>query len=161
MWNINVYHNLEKLELNLCCTRRIDLLTVTPVLHSCPLLQEFHLAVNIQTLEFRGYKEHVRLHPQLKKVYISGFGGTQNEIGFASYVMKSAIMLQKLHISAHASHYLGNGVWSDRVRPALKRNKCRYIRSMLRRGAVSKTADVVIQLASLRKWKIFISEDDN
>ncbi|KAI3465154.1 hypothetical protein Pfo_021817 [Paulownia fortunei] len=145
---INLFNNLKRLELSLCCTHETNLLSLTPFLHSCPLLQELHLATTL--LEYNGpqVKKRVELHSQLKNMEISGFGGTKNEIDFALYILKSAVSLEQMYISRHAKYYIGFGKWMEQGRPPWSEEKHKMIHRKLQEQALSKTVQVIIQHAS-------------
>lgn len=62
---INVFRDLRRLDFSVFSMERTDLLLLTPLLQSCPVLQEFHLHVSI-------YCEQVYLK-NLPKFYIYDF----------------------------------------------------------------------------------------
>ncbi|GER26458.1 FBD-associated F-box protein [Striga asiatica] len=77
------------------------LLGIIPLLQSCPLLLEFHL--DTEFVEGDGPKamrpQTPETHFQLKKVEITGFCGSRNEIDFALYILENAICLEQMQIS--------------------------------------------------------------
>ncbi|KAL7118133.1 hypothetical protein ACP275_03G116100 [Erythranthe tilingii] len=106
---IYAFRNLRRLDFSLCYRSRIDLLSMIPFLENCPLLQEFHVDAN--SVGYSG--EQVRkdravvLHKELQRVEITGFEGTENEMEFASYIVKSAVALEKMHIFRCGKRYIG------------------------------------------------------
>ncbi|KAI3458654.1 hypothetical protein Pfo_015317 [Paulownia fortunei] len=145
---INLFNNLKRLELSLCCTHETNLLSLTPFLHSCPLLQEFHLATTLSEYNGPQVKKQVLLQSQLKNVEISGFGGTKNEIDFALYILKCAVSLEQMYISRLAKYYIGFSRWMVQGRPPWSEQKHKMIRKQLQEQALSRTVQVIIQHGS-------------
>ncbi|GFP86885.1 fbd-associated F-box protein at5g60610, partial [Phtheirospermum japonicum] len=109
---IETFSKLTRLELKIFVTHRTNLLALGPFLESCPLLQEFHLEA--YNLSCEGAKQQSSLvvpHLELKKVEISGFVGTENDVEFALYILKSAVNLEQLLISRCPKYSIGNGKW--------------------------------------------------
>ncbi|KAL7156090.1 hypothetical protein ABFS83_03G119700 [Erythranthe nasuta] len=156
----DMFSKLRRLNLSLISGPRIDLFTLIPFLKNCPLLEEFIL--NINFLENEGpeeKKQAVGLHSELKKVEISGFVGTENEIEFALYILKSAVGLEKLVMSKCLSIYMGTINCRTRSENRWSEEKHEMISRRLRGQAISETAQVVTQYAAhfQDKWVV---EDD-
>ncbi|RAL53040.1 hypothetical protein DM860_016275 [Cuscuta australis] len=119
--------NLKRLELNLVCTPNIDLLALHLFLQNCPLLQELHLVSKsppINGLIFKACLTRsgdggakgagfLHCHPNLKKASFSGFEGTENEMNFSLYILRSAVGLEEMVINRCGKHYMGYGRWKN------------------------------------------------
>ncbi|KAL7118018.1 hypothetical protein ACP275_03G109400 [Erythranthe tilingii] len=148
---INLFSKLRRLNINVFRMSMKDLLLLTPILQSCPLLQEFCIDTKEQPEDDDdsraqgGKKEKaVVLHSELKEVKMSGFVGSENEIEFALYIFKSAICLEKMEISRFEKEYTvyskwrryRQTPWSDETKSTM----CRRLQGQ----AVFKTARVII-----------------
>ncbi|XP_012855067.1 PREDICTED: FBD-associated F-box protein At5g60610-like isoform X1 [Erythranthe guttata] len=144
---INMFNNLRRLDLSLYSGSQIDLLLLTSFLRSCPLLQEFHLNTNFVDIIGPEVKkqEEVIIHSELKKMEISGFVGTENEIEFASYILKSATCLEKMVISRCLKKYTGSARRRSRFETPWSEEMRRTIHARLQGKAISEAALVVIQ----------------
>ncbi|KAL7118064.1 hypothetical protein ACP275_03G112200 [Erythranthe tilingii] len=150
----NMFKNLTRLVFSLCTVRDCDLLSLTALFQSCPLLQEFHLHTNIyETDRPQGKKQPVVLHSELKKVEFSGFMGMENDIEFALYILESAIGLEEMYITRGVNKYMGFGLWNPWPKTPWGDEKRKTILEQLQGQAVSKTARVVIQdNARIHDW---------
>ncbi|KAL7118184.1 hypothetical protein ACP275_03G119800 [Erythranthe tilingii] len=156
----DMFSKLRRLNLSLISGPRIDLFTLIPFLKNCPLLEEFILNINfLENEEPEEKKQAVGLHSELKKVEISGFVGTENEIEFALYILKSAVGLEKLVISKCLSIYMGTINCRTRSENRWSEEKHEMISRRLGGQAISETAQVVTQYAAhlQDKWEV---EDD-
>ncbi|GFQ03094.1 hypothetical protein PHJA_002453200 [Phtheirospermum japonicum] len=156
---IKMFNNLKRLELASGHLITFNLFSLTSVLHACPRLQEFHFSVNLQ-YEFYEWPEeekNVVFHSQLKYVELSGFGARESEVRFASYILKSAIVLQQMFISWVSRLYMGLGKWSEGYDPALSKEWSQALESIeqMKHQAVSKTAQVIFQQSPRLKSKQF------
>ncbi|KAL8059702.1 hypothetical protein ABFX02_03G104200 [Erythranthe guttata] len=144
---INMFNDLRRLDLSLYSGSQFDLLLLTSFLHSCPLLQEFHLNTNFVDIIGPEVKkqEVVIIHSELKKMEISGFVGTENEIEFASYILKSAMCLEKMVVSRCLKKYTGSARWRSRFETPWSEEMLRMIHARLQGKAISEAALVVIQ----------------
>ncbi|KAL9173423.1 hypothetical protein ABFS82_03G113500 [Erythranthe guttata] len=142
----NIFRNLRRLDLSLYNIPQMDLLLLTQLLQSCSLVQEFHLNTNF--LEYNAPQEKKRailFHSELKEMEISGFVGTENEIEFALYILKSAISLEKMQINRCCKIYEGSNRWRRRYETPWSEDERNSIHMKLQGQAVSKTAQVFIQ----------------
>lgn len=76
---------------------------------------------------------------------ISGFVGTENDIEFALYMLKSATGLEEMYISRCSKIYNGCGLWGGKHATPWSKAARRMIEKRLQRQAVSKTARVIIE----------------
>ncbi|EYU22933.1 hypothetical protein MIMGU_mgv1a008415mg [Erythranthe guttata] len=90
-------------------------------------------------------QEEVIIHSELKKMEISGFVGTENEIEFASYILKSATCLEKMVISRCLKKYTGSARRRSRFETPWSEEMRRTIHARLQGKAISEAALVVIQ----------------
>ncbi|KAL7086169.1 hypothetical protein ACP275_14G323000 [Erythranthe tilingii] len=147
---INMYSNVRRLYINMQDLSKIDIRLLTSILQHCPLLQEFHLNVKFNgSGRLVGMKQEV-CHSELKKVEIGAFEGTEYEMELALYILKSAINLEKMHITKSYRHYQifyngCNGSWHVAPSDPWSEETEGMIRSKLQGQAVSKTAQVIIQ----------------
>ncbi|KAL7113762.1 hypothetical protein ACP275_04G079600 [Erythranthe tilingii] len=151
--DMHMFSKLRRLHIDMHHVSKINLLLLISILQHCPLVQEFHLNVNFEGIEGPRVEKQdvVVFHPELKKVEIGGFEGTEYEMELALYVLKSAINLEKMHISRSCREYqpslngAGPGRWRViRTTPwSLKMQG--MIHSKLQGQAVSKTAQLTIQ----------------
>ncbi|CAH9136568.1 unnamed protein product [Cuscuta epithymum] len=153
MGGIEKFSKLRRLELNVNCMPKTDLLALTPFLQSCPLLQEFHLNVYDPTYDCGEAKEmepamdklpHRYYHLNLKKVDICGFDGTENEIEFLLYILKSAVILEQMLISSSAKSYRGYGRWWE-LKRSWSGETFEVIQSRLQDEAVSSIAQLIFE----------------
>ncbi|KAL3655253.1 hypothetical protein CASFOL_001039 [Castilleja foliolosa] len=154
---VNMFHNLKRLELALSYKHSLNMFSLTSVLHACPRLQEFLLSTMIVIYEWPEEEKNIVSHSHLKYVELTGFGGSDVEVGFASYILKSATVLEEMFISWLSSIYVGLGEWGEGYFP--QRSKqwsqvCETIQQM-KHQAVSKTAQVVFQKPPRVKPKQF------
>ncbi|GFP81425.1 gamma-tubulin complex component 4 [Phtheirospermum japonicum] len=115
----NTFGNLRQLSLCLFYDadyKKVDLLLLAPFLQRCPLLQEFRLDTGYVECEGREVmmNPEIIIHSELKKVEITGYGETENEIEFVLYILRSAIRLEQMHISRCTKWYTGWGSWAGR-----------------------------------------------
>ncbi|XP_012853428.1 PREDICTED: F-box/FBD/LRR-repeat protein At5g22660-like [Erythranthe guttata] len=151
---INMHSNVRRLYINMQGLSKIDLRLLTSILQHCPILQEFHLNVKFNgSGRQAGMKQEVCevvCHSELKKVEIGAFEGTEYEMELALYILKSAINLEKMHITKSYRHYqiFYNGCncsWHVARSDPWSEETEGMIRSKLQGQAVSKTAQVIIQ----------------
>lgn len=96
---METFGNLRRLEICVGCMARTDLMALTPYLESCPLLEE--LLLNLANMQYKVVVERkaaIVVHRKLMKVELSGFVGVDNEIEFASYILKTAVALDQMLI---------------------------------------------------------------
>ncbi|KAL7116997.1 hypothetical protein ACP275_03G043100 [Erythranthe tilingii] len=153
----NLFSKLKQLDFRFYKYTGVDLISVIPFLQSCPLLQEFHLDTSSMIYTGPSVKKPAIVvhHSELKKVELSGFLGTQNELEFALYVLKSAVGLDLMHINTCRKVYGGFGSWVYVDKTPWSRQTYKTIHRQLRGQALSKTARLVIQHESLHdedKW---------
>ncbi|CAH9108844.1 unnamed protein product [Cuscuta europaea] len=153
MGGIEKFSKLGRLELNVNCMPKTDLLALPPFLQSCPLLQEFHLNVYDPTYDYGEVKErepimdklpHRYYHLNLKKVNICGFDGTENEMKFLLYILKSAIILEEMVISSSAKSYRGYGRWWE-LKRSWSEETSEVIQRRLQDEAVSSIAQLIFE----------------
>ncbi|GFP95962.1 F-box/FBD/LRR-repeat protein at5g56420 [Phtheirospermum japonicum] len=146
---IETFGKLRRLDLNIYCTPNTSLLALAPFLESCPLLQEFHLdASNLRSEGANQKSSLVVPHLELKKVEMSGFDGTENEMEFALYILKSAVNLEQLLISKCNKYYRGYGWWKRTNSRPWSDETYEMIQKQLQGHALSNTARIIIQHAS-------------
>ncbi|KAK4346443.1 hypothetical protein RND71_032782 [Anisodus tanguticus] len=91
-----IFRNLRMLALLLENTYDFDMVKVSPVLDSCPLLRYLDLVQWGTFRQARGRGIRFPLsptyHTELKEVRFGGFLGTGEEIEFASYIVRSAVL---------------------------------------------------------------------
>ncbi|KAH6763575.1 hypothetical protein C2S52_021008 [Perilla frutescens var. hirtella] len=95
------FTHLRRLDIKVFCRKEISLLVLAPFLESFPLLEEFHLHIKRSKndmVKVERKPQPLVLHRKLKKLEISGFSGTDNEIEFASYILNSAVALEQMFI---------------------------------------------------------------
>ncbi|KAL9173459.1 hypothetical protein ABFS82_03G115900 [Erythranthe guttata] len=144
---INMFGNLRRLYINVYSLPKIHLLWLTSFLHSCPLLQEFHLTMNICVHGplVEKEKQAVVFHSELKKMEIGGFRGTEYEMEFALYILKSAISLEIMNINRCPKVYSGPDNWRWEYVHSWSENTRARIQTELQGQAVSKTAQLTVQ----------------
>ncbi|GFP89647.1 F-box/LRR-repeat protein at3g58900 [Phtheirospermum japonicum] len=178
MSSINMFSCLKLLRLDMSFRHEFNLLSLIPLLHSCPLLQEFQLAASAAPLKYNVPEVEssaIVPHSHLKKVDMSGFGGSKNEIDFALYILQSAVLLEEMFISLLVSKYTGFGgcerwiCWIQIFKPSAARAWCsslqiptgwrmdpgptwsqetdKEIQEQLKNQAVSRTAEVIVQFS--------------
>ncbi|GFP81390.1 F-box/LRR-repeat protein 13 [Phtheirospermum japonicum] len=145
----NTFSNLRQLRLRLWYTAYVNLLLVMiPFLQSCPCLEEFHL--DTESVECNGRKLKrppvAVIHSELKKVEITGFCGSRNEIEFALHILKSAPRLEQMQISRCPKWHIGFVRWMEREdKTPWSQQTRKKILKQLQSQALSKTARVIIQ----------------
>ncbi|EYU22801.1 hypothetical protein MIMGU_mgv1a027039mg [Erythranthe guttata] len=144
---INMFGNLRRLYINVYSLPKSHLLWLTSFLHSCPLLQEFHLTMNICVHGplVEKEKQAVVFHSELKKMEIGGFRGTEYEMEFALYILKSATSLEIMNINRCPKVYKGPDNWCWEPVHSWSENTHARIQTELQGQAVSKTAQLTIQ----------------
>ncbi|CAA0831479.1 Unknown protein [Striga hermonthica] len=146
---INTYSNLRQLRLRISRTAYTSmLLGIIPFLQSCPLLLEFHLDTKI--VKGDGPKamrpQTAETHSQLKKVEITGFCGSRNEIDFALYILENATCLEQMQISRCPKWHIGFDRWMERDdKPQWSQQTRENICQQLQGRAISKTARIIIR----------------
>ncbi|CAA0827840.1 F-box/FBD/LRR-repeat protein [Striga hermonthica] len=145
----NTYSNLRQLRLRFSHTTYTTmLLGIIRLLRSCPLLLEFHL--DTETVESDGRKAMrpptAETHSHLKKVEITGFCGSINEIEFALYILENATCLEQMQISRCPNKWhTGFGRWMEHEdKPRWSRQTRKNIRQQLQGRALSETARIFI-----------------
>ncbi|KAH6831755.1 hypothetical protein C2S53_008374 [Perilla frutescens var. hirtella] len=140
------FSNLRHLDMSVCCTPRTNLLAFTPFLETCPLLEELHFdARNMEdhAVAVRG-KPVVLHHPKLRTVEITGFRGTDYEIEFALYILKSAVALEQMFIIRCVRCYSGFGSWRNMYGVPWTEETRNKIQQRLQGQALSKTAKLMM-----------------
>ncbi|KAL7118128.1 hypothetical protein ACP275_03G115700 [Erythranthe tilingii] len=145
---IDTLSNLRQLDANMDLSK-INLLSLVLILQRCPLLQKFALNTNgIGNEPEVEEQQPIVFHSELKKMEIGGFGGTENEMEFALYILKSAINLEEMHISRCNKVYLktreGPGNWNSRYKVPWSKKEYEMIHEQLQGQAVS-NARIIIQ----------------
>ncbi|XP_042513671.1 F-box/LRR-repeat protein At3g58900-like [Macadamia integrifolia] len=116
---LSMFTNLKKLVLTAGRTsNRGSLIPFTATfLKACPFLQKFmlHLVAGSPCKEVITEAKLCSsecTHNQLKEVQISGFRGSLDEIELASYIMRIAVVLEKMTIDPKVADYQGEGKWN-------------------------------------------------
>ncbi|KAL6571572.1 hypothetical protein OROHE_003215 [Orobanche hederae] len=146
--NMFKFNNLKRLDLGMFHVYTFNLFDLTPLLHSCPLLEEFHLSADAAYYNWADEGKHVVFHSHLKNVELNGFSGTKEEIAFASYILKSAINLRLMNMSWYCCWYAGFGEWEVDDAPSSGGGAfCKVDESIqqLEHQAVSKAAQLIFQ----------------
>ncbi|KAL7118241.1 hypothetical protein ACP275_03G123400 [Erythranthe tilingii] len=145
----NMFNNLRRLDIDMRFVPGSDLRLLTSILQSCPLLREFHLSATYWREGPPVEKQAIVFHSELKKMEISGFRGAEYEIEFALYILKSAINLEKMQISAcfkvYWGVYEGSSSWFEMNAEPWTQKVRAKIRGKLQGQAVSKTAQLSLQ----------------
>ncbi|KAL6526520.1 hypothetical protein OROGR_015610 [Orobanche gracilis] len=142
------FNDLKRLDLAMSHVyTTFNLFALTPLLHSCPLLEEFHFSADGELYNWVDEGNHVVFHSHLKNVELNRFSGTKEEIGFASYILKSAVSLRLMNISWYPSWYTGFGGWEVGYAPTSGDAFSKVDESIqqLKHQAVSKAAQVIFQ----------------
>ncbi|KAL7155902.1 hypothetical protein ABFS83_03G107300 [Erythranthe nasuta] len=155
---INMFNNVRQLYIRLDYAEKTDLFLLSPFLKRFPLLEEFHLHVNncklYDHLPRRGKEQGVAFfHPELKKIEISGFIGTENEIEFASYILKSARRLELMRISPCYKDHEAFDRWRKIFPTPWSKEVHKMIETRLQGIAISDTAQLVI------RYQVHIDDD--
>ncbi|KAK4369066.1 hypothetical protein RND71_012858 [Anisodus tanguticus] len=127
-------------------TYDFDIVKVSPVLDACPLLRYLDL-VKRGTFSEEARGSGIRsplsptYHTKLKEVRFGGFSGTREEIEFAIYILRSAMVLELMIlsqylISPHHNVYSGYDIWKERERERI---------SIERQLHVSSNVEVMIE----------------
>ncbi|CAA0815323.1 Unknown protein [Striga hermonthica] len=140
----NTNSNLRQLRLRFSHTAYTTMLVVIiPILRSCPLLLEFHL--DTESVESDGPEamrpETAETHSQLKKVEITGFCGSRNEIEFALYVLENTSCLEQMQISRCPKWHSDTGFDKPRWSQQTRESMCRQLQGR----ALSGTTRVIIR----------------
>ncbi|KAL3827941.1 hypothetical protein ACJIZ3_016743 [Penstemon smallii] len=113
------------------------------------LPQKLHLAA-MESSIFNGQQVEmsVGFHSELEEVEFSGFSGTENEICFATYILKSAAALKRMRIIRCPRYYVGHGHggwhWLKDKKTRFSEEKLRMIHQRLQGQALSESAQVII-----------------
>ncbi|GER34579.1 F-box family protein [Striga asiatica] len=146
---INTYSNLRQLRLRISRTAYTSmLLGIIPFLQSCPLLHEFHLDTEFVKGDGPNSMrpETAETHSQLKKVEITGFCGSRNEIDFALYILENAICLEQMQISRCPKWHVGFDRWLKcEHKPRWSQQTRENICQQLQGRSLSETARVIIR----------------
>ncbi|KAL3843444.1 hypothetical protein ACJIZ3_000847 [Penstemon smallii] len=137
-----------------------DLPKITSIFDTCPLLQKFHLVVRLCNglhlvlltetsnvgRSYVGFHNSNGFHFELEEVELSGFSGTENEMGLALYILKCAATLKRMRIIRCPKLYVGYGRWDwmKNVETRFSKEKRRMIHERLQGQALSESAQVTI-----------------
>ncbi|KAG8380448.1 hypothetical protein BUALT_Bualt06G0016300 [Buddleja alternifolia] len=140
---INTLNNLKELVLYISSDHEFDLQKIALFLMACPVLQKFYLVIRRAAFDTfdgrRAAKASGVHHSQLKEVEFCSFGGSQNEVDFALYILKTAVVLERMYISiCPFSWTKGVPLWDE--------EKQNMICKQFQEQALSKNVVVIMQL---------------
>ncbi|KAL9173311.1 hypothetical protein ABFS82_03G105300 [Erythranthe guttata] len=144
-FRINMFSNLRRLHVLISSRQKFNLLLLTPLLQSCPLLQDFLL--NMFTVEYDGpveKKHDVVFHSELKRMEIAGFHGMESDIEFALYILRSATCLEKMYIT-RCFKVFERSKWKYYYATRWSKKTHKMIHEQLQEEVVSRAAQVIIQ----------------
>nr|XP_009802492.1 PREDICTED: putative F-box/LRR-repeat protein At4g15060 [Nicotiana sylvestris] len=144
-----MFRNLRELTLVLVFTHDFDIVNISPILGVCPLLQYLDVVQSRTTRDGRGSGIRPPLsptyHTELKEVTFGGFRGTRAEIEFAVYILRSALVLERMFLTPCFTCYSGSGTWEKTRGVSLDERKRNSIEQELHGQAISRNAVVIIQ----------------
>ncbi|XP_059309850.1 FBD-associated F-box protein At5g56370-like [Lycium ferocissimum] len=144
---IEIFKNLRQLHLVLVDTNDYDILKFSPLLRACPFLQRLSLDLTmIRWSAGRGGPLLISptCHTELKEVAFCGFHGISEEIEFALYIMRSAMVLERMFLSQRFRCYSGFGHWENMFFTFDERRQ-NSIQRQLCGEAISRKAVVIFQ----------------
>ncbi|XP_075096693.1 uncharacterized protein LOC107761112 isoform X2 [Nicotiana tabacum] len=144
-----MFRNLRELTLVLVFTYDFDIVKIPPLLGACPLLRHLDLVQSRTTRGERGSDIRPPLsptcHTKLKEVTFGGFHRSEAEIEFAVYILRSAMVLERMVLAPCFSCYSGSGTWEKMFDFSLDERKRNSIQPELHGQAISRKAVVIIQ----------------
>ncbi|OIT29466.1 PREDICTED: putative F-box/FBD/LRR-repeat protein At5g56810 isoform X1 [Nicotiana attenuata] len=112
-----IFRNLRTLHLVLVDTNDFDIVKISPILRFCPLLQYLILDIKMTRCSADIPDSPLIIsptcHTELKEAGFRGFHGTTAEIEFALYILRSAMVLERLILSQRVRCYSGFGKWEN------------------------------------------------
>ncbi|KAM3363399.1 putative protein isoform X1 [Capsicum galapagoense] len=146
---MQIFGNLRMLALLFESTFDFEIVKVFPVLDVCPVLQYLDI------LQHKTYGQKARgshtgsplsptNHTELKEVRFGGFHGTKEEIELATYILRSATVLDQMFLSQYSigpyfKAYYGHDIWEKRERERIS------LQRQLLGQAISSSTVVIIQ----------------
>ncbi|XP_059657276.1 F-box/LRR-repeat protein 13-like isoform X2 [Cornus florida] len=92
-----VFNKLKQLELRISAIENEDLMVFAPLIEACPFLYKFVLELQLSKFVRRKRRRFTsRPHQYLKVVEFIGFAGLAIDVELAMYLIKSAVMLEKI-----------------------------------------------------------------
>ncbi|PHT56884.1 hypothetical protein CQW23_05370 [Capsicum baccatum] len=123
---MQIFENLRMLALLFESTFDFEIVKVFPVLDVCSVLQYLDILQHMTYgQKARGSHTGSPLsptdHTELKEVRFGGFHGTKEEIKLATYILRSATVLDQMFLSQysigpHFKAYYGHDIWEKRER---------------------------------------------
>ncbi|MCD9644154.1 hypothetical protein HAX54_032171 [Datura stramonium] len=143
-----MFRNLRELTLVLVLAYDFDIVKISPLLGVCRLLRYLDIVQlrTIREVSGSGIRRPLSpiYHTELKEVKFGGFYGTKPEIEFAVYILRSAMVLERMFLSPCFACYSGSFTceMEDFSFEERERNS---IEQELERKAISRNAVVIIE----------------
>ncbi|CAH9085679.1 unnamed protein product [Cuscuta epithymum] len=162
---VPTFERMRQLYIQMEFNELFDVSQVAALITGCPLLHRLHLVGRGRKGDYFFIGDGVplrnhHLHLHLKEVEFGGFLGLENEVDLVSYILKSALALERMVLSRDYRWYTGasgGGRWEERKDyrgPTWSENppytvtfdhsKLETIHQQLRGKAVSPTAQVIV-----------------
>ncbi|KAG8380482.1 hypothetical protein BUALT_Bualt06G0019900 [Buddleja alternifolia] len=141
---INTLSNIKELVLLVASELEFDLRKISLFLDACTVLQKFSLVTKGAAFDGqRVAKTSGVHHSQLKEVEFCRFTGTKTEVDFALYILKTAVVLERMYIGIYP-------LLSTKSEPLWDEEKQNMIRKQFQEQALSKNVVVITQVSHSR-----------
>ncbi|KAG8380451.1 hypothetical protein BUALT_Bualt06G0016700 [Buddleja alternifolia] len=137
----NTLSNLKELVLYVSSGCEFDLQKFNLFFDACPVLQKFYLVTKRAAFDGQRVAKVSGVHHSLlKEVEFCSFGGSKNEVDFALYILKTAVVLERMYISICPFS------WTKAV-PLWDEEKQNMICKQFQEQALSKNVVVIMQVS--------------
>ncbi|KDP45963.1 hypothetical protein JCGZ_11866 [Jatropha curcas] len=111
--SITIFSNIQNLELALIGNTSFDILKMISILKAFPCLVSFSLVTTCSKDEEGKLQPNEYIYEHLKYVKLAGFYGTPNQIEFAKYLLKNALILERLVIKQEEAFVRKRPSWDE------------------------------------------------